>query len=146
MRGIEVGDLVHAHSRGRDGVRNRYAIVTKIESDRVWGVWEDTEGLAKGEVSGLQSYWLFTDASFTILSKVYGKKHQIKKWEKTTMKKCISDVFEKTQDALLVEKHLGHELDKDNFITKLFVMDKSVVILEEVKRREEKEKENRSVV
>lgn len=51
------------------------------------------------------------------------------------MNKNISEVFEKTKDALLVEKHLGNEIGT-TFIDGLLLQDKKKEILAEVKKRE----------
>ena len=55
------------------------------------------------------------------------------------MKNIISDVYEKTQDALLVEKWLGCEIT-DNFMGDLIVKSHKETILKEAKRKEAEEK------
>ena len=55
------------------------------------------------------------------------------------MKKVISEAYEKTQDALVVEKHLGCEIT-DNFMGGLAVKLHKEVILKEAKRKEAEEK------
>ena len=57
------------------------------------------------------------------------------KAKESDMNKNISEVFDKTKDALLVEKHLGDEI-KTGFIAGLILEDKKEEVLEEAKRRE----------
>ena len=65
------------------------------------------------------------------------------KTKEEVMKKCISSNFDKTADALLVEKHLGGELSNDNFITNLIVKQFGKEILAEAKRIEEESLEEK---
>jgi hypothetical protein len=60
--------------------------------------------------------------------------------EDKPMDKNIVKAFEKTEDAVLVEKHLGHEIN-ENFITGLVVQHYADPILAEAKRREAKEED-----
>ena len=55
------------------------------------------------------------------------------------MNKNISEVFDKTKDALLVEKHLGGQLGS-TFIDGLILADKKTEVLAEAKRLEKEEK------
>ena len=50
-----------------------------------------------------------------------------------TMKRCISENFGKTEDALLVQKYIGNDLP-DTFITVITVKNNTVEILAEAKR------------
>lgn len=56
------------------------------------------------------------------------------------MKKCISENYDKTADALLVEKWMSSDLT-ENFLTQLVVSDHKEKILAEAKRRGEEAKE-----
>jgi hypothetical protein len=62
--------------------------------------------------------------------------------KENNMNKNISDVFEKTKEALLVEKHLGAQIGT-NFIDGLILADKKVEVLAEAKRLEKEEKEGK---
>lgn len=59
-----------------------------------------------------------------------------------TMKKVITDVFEKTADAVLVEKHFDKEIT-DNFISGLTIKQHKEAIIAEATRREEIENSNK---
>jgi len=58
--------------------------------------------------------------------------------ETSDMKKVISDVYEKTQDALLVERYFSSQII-DTFIGGLTVVTHKVAILKEAKRLEDEE-------
>jgi hypothetical protein len=62
--------------------------------------------------------------------------------KENNMNKNISEVFDKTKDALLVEKHLGGQIGP-NFIDGLILLDKKVEVLAEAKRLEKEEKEGK---
>ena len=83
------------------------------------------------------------------------RSHQVelfhKRWELVTkpktkecdVKKAITDVFEKTQDALLVSKHLGHTVN-DDFTGKLLLSTNKKAYLDEAQRLEAEEVAKRS--
>ena len=58
------------------------------------------------------------------------------------MNKNISEVFDKTKDALLVEKYLGNQIGT-TFIDGLMLTDKKTEVLAEAKRLEKEEKDNK---
>jgi hypothetical protein len=62
------------------------------------------------------------------------------KLKENNMNKNISDVFDKTKEALLVEKHLGAQIG-NNFIDGLILLDKKAEVLAEAKRLEKEEKD-----
>ena len=64
------------------------------------------------------------------------------KLKENKMNKNISEVFDKTKDALLVEKHLGAEIGT-TFIDGLTLADKKTEVLAEAKRLEKEEKDNK---
>jgi hypothetical protein len=59
--------------------------------------------------------------------------------EEKVMNKNIAKVYEKTQDALLVEKHLSHEIP-NTFLGLLLLRQNKTEILLEAERREAEEK------
>jgi hypothetical protein len=71
--------------------------------------------------------------------KIIGKTQITKE---NNMNKNISDVFDKTKEALLVEKHLGNQIGT-NFIDGLILADKKTEVLAEAKRLEKEEKEGK---
>ena len=64
------------------------------------------------------------------------------KLKENDMNKNISEVFDKTKDALFVEKHLGAEIGT-TFIDGLILADKKTEVLAEAKRLEKEEKDNK---
>lgn len=76
---------------------------------------------------------------WNILSKNLGLTGKQKQGASGTMKKIISDNFEKTADALLVEKHLGSQITENNIVDKLVVAQNKTAILAEAKRLEAEE-------
>jgi len=74
--------------------------------------------------------YIRTRGRYTPLNKCFNKENN--------MNKNISDVFEKTKEALLVEKHLGNQIGT-NFIDGLILADKKTEVLAEAKRLEKEE-------
>ena len=64
------------------------------------------------------------------------------KTKENKMNKNISEVFDKTKDALLVEEYLGNQIGT-TFIDGLMLTDKKAEVLAEAKRLEKEEKDNK---
>jgi hypothetical protein len=80
-------------------------------------------------------YWMIPNQIKLISTKTQTTKEN-------NMNKNISDVFDKTKEALLVEKYLGAQIG-NNFIDGLILLDKKVEVLAEAKRLEKEEKEGK---
>lgn len=120
-----------------------FSEVRELERHFVWGnsrppgeyEYPDNVSISNGKIHG----WSEQSKHFNSFSE--WEDRQAKPIIKEEgMNKNISEVFEKTKDALLVEKHLGSELG-NTFIDGLLLQDKKKEVLAEAKRREEAEQD-----
>lgn len=118
---IKVGDLVKHDEWGE----TRFGIVTEIdESHRVWCHWRDTIEEANRATGTQEQKSNTTLINVTLVNKGGNK-----------MRKCITNVFKKTDDAVLVDEQFNSTEIKDDFITGLLVEQNKTAILAEAKRR-----------
>ena len=120
---IKVGDLV----KSRYG---QYGIVLRVESDKVWAVWKTTKDLSFNSCGKVELYNLTN--GMVVLEKHYN--NNINNGG-NKMRKCITNVFKKTDDAVLVDEQFSSTELKDDFITGLLIEQNKTAILAEAKRR-----------
>lgn len=126
---FKVGDRVEITEiqDGEDYVGERLKITTVHSASGISVTCRTPEGHT----------WYFSHGNFKALTN---------KSKENKMNTNISEVFDKTKDALLVEKHLGSQLGT-TFIDGLILADKKTEVLAEAKRleKEEKEEKKRSI-
>lgn len=138
---VRVGDTVEYT---KDKIKG---YVGEIKGERIY-VWQDIKCGAVGDIDqktkGFKYSWLVGRTWSGEIKILHGaeKTNDIEKDKERggVMEKYISKVFEKTEDALLVEKHMNKS---DNFITELIYKQHSEAILEEAKRLEAEEKKEK---
>lgn len=114
--GVTVERIIGMHGGMKCGDRG---VITKVTSNSV-----KIEGYPN------QSYNWHSKKSLQIVSDGLKTVKEQKGGEEGMLKEVIADNFEKTEDAIVVEKHLGH-LIQDNFISGLVVAANKDAILKE---------------
>ena len=121
-------------------IGEQYEVVKRLRASGSWRVGDvvtitsnHIEGHKRIQVKSEQRMYSSLLLSYYELRKIGGEE-----MASVTLRQVVSDVFDNTQDALLVEKHLGKAI-VDDFTGKLILMNNKELYLAEAKRLEKAE-------